>query len=262
MADVQITVSGISLAVGDSLSYTVRNQIGTTITSGTSTTNPFMVTLTPNIYYIEVVYNVGGVACRSNIIRVEIPDNTLCYCPTWELGSYSTSCDGINTISMSVSGGMPDPVCEQRVTWVQNGITNTFTIPKTQTSFTITVNNNSDVNLTIEMFCCESNEWITCYDEVLSVTETCSCSPPTIVSQVVSTNALGQKVMTITISSTNPPPYTIQFYPFIQDPTNYFIETISGNSTSFTMPTAVALSAGKWLTVVSDSCGTVQSNGL
>lgn len=235
-------------------------------------TQSFILTgLADGNYELEVTYYLAdGASCTPSITdftvtSVSVPPPS-CTCLTVTNVYINIDCTNIITINATVAQPYPTN-CGIRITYIsQNGDTAIvlYTNDDLPSQLQIPISYSNGVTLKIEIYCCATQQWITCYDNTITDIRRCECtSPPTITNETYVVNADGTSVYGVTFTASVPdtPPYSISFTPTIGASTTYTQNVQSAGTYYFTLPSTVFAARGKWLTVVSNQCGQDSSNG-
>jgi hypothetical protein len=240
---------------------------------GELTTQNFVLNgLSDGEYELEITYVLAdGTKCTPTIINFSVdsdpPTPPVCDCLDLSNVYVNVDCDNIITIHADIATPLPDN-CGIKITYSFNGgsdISVDYDNNTLPNPLIIPIQNANNVHLKVEVYCCGTETWKTCYDANIVDIRRCGCiSPPEIINETITYNPNATSTYCVTFNGSNPnvPPYTITFQPIIGMPTVYTQNVPNQGTYCFNIPEGIRPSLGKWLTVVSNQCGQDSSTGL
>lgn len=237
---------------------------------GNLTSNSFNINLNPDTYRFEVTYVLASnIECEPAyfiLTAVSTPVAT-CECVSVSEAYISIGCDSV--IKMNVTFVTPLSVnCGVRIGQGVGQSTLTYSNyinSNLPSPLVYSLQSSSSQRLTVDVFCCDTQTWLNCYDEIITDIRRCTCdNAPTITNETLTAHPDGSHTYCVTYTASSPDenPYHITFHPN-GGSSNVFHATMVGAATvCFNIPSGIEISAGKWSCTVSNSCGSDSSNGL
>lgn len=228
--------------------------------------------LTDGSYILEITYVLAdGTRCTPTTVSFDVdsdpPPPPVCDCIDVSEAYVSIDCRGVAKLNISFDTPYPDN-CGIRLIYSfysSPDVIVPYSNASLPSSLEIPIANANNVKVRIEVLCCETNQWITCYDSEIVDIRRCDCiSPPEIINEDLTVNPNGTSKYCVTFIASNPDvsPYTITFDPTLSGTQVQTQVVQSAGNYCFNLPEGLIPTRGKWLVVVSNTCGQDSGNGL